>query len=105
MDTRIQKYIIRTHHAIPREHAPQGARRPQAGRASEYRNSTYICYAAVGRGRSSVYEAWIMGNEYKVKLDGRKGWDRRTNTLTHTAYWPPVPRVVNWLLSTLFQRP
>ncbi len=85
MDTRIHKYIIRTHHALPleREHAPQGARRPQAGRASEYRNSTYVCYAAVGQGRSSVYEAWIMGNEYKVKLDGRKGWDRRTNTLTH----------------------
>jgi hypothetical protein len=77
---RIHKYIIHTHHTIPREHAPPGARRPQAGRASEYRNSTYVCYAAVGRGRSSVYEAWIMGNEYKVKLDGRKGWDRRTHT-------------------------
>ena len=25
-------------------------------------------------------------------------------TYIHTAYWPPVPRVVNWLFSTLFQR-
>ena len=49
----------------------------------------------------------VMGNEYKAnKLDGRKRvgrTDERTyiHTYIHTAYWPPVPRVVNWLLSTL----
>jgi hypothetical protein len=64
-----------------------------------------------------------MGNEYKAKLDGRKRVGRTNihtyiqkkvappappnpvlgfTTLGHTAYWPPVPRVVNWPFLTVF---
>ena len=38
---------------------------------------------------------WIMGNEYKAKLDGRKGWDRRTDTHTHTQKKVPPPHPLN----------
>ncbi len=37
---------------------------------------------------------WIMGNEYKAKLDGRKGWDRRTDTHTKKGASPTPPKPV-----------